>query len=125
LDEERCQYDITVKLFYLPGIPAARRCEHTSEAIALVLKRLGVESIDLLIVSLPGVSFDADGDGEEGLSDGDSERELENMVQTWRTLESLHDNGVIAQLGLAEFGSERLAKFLPHTKVLQSVDQIN
>jgi len=125
LAEERCQYDITVKLFYLPGIPASRRCEHTSEAIALVLKQLGVESIDLLIVSFPGVSFDADDDGEEGLSDGDTERELENMVQTWRTLESLHDNGVIAQLGLAEFGSERLAKFLPHTKVRPSVDQIN
>jgi glutamate--cysteine ligase regulatory subunit len=125
LAEERCQYDITVKLFYLPGIPASRRCEHTDEAIALVLKQLGVESIDLLIVSFPGISFDADDDGEEEILDGDTEPELENMVQAWRTLESLHDKGVIAQLGLAEFGSERLTKFLPHTKVRPSVDQIN
>ncbi|TPR06833.1 Pal1 cell morphology family protein [Aspergillus niger] len=93
LSEERSQYDITVKLFYLPGIPASRRCAHTREAIDLVLKELHVDSIDLLI--------------------------------TWRTLEGLQEQGMISQLGVAEFGSERLARFLPHTKVKPSVDQIN
>ncbi|KAL1999684.1 hypothetical protein VTN02DRAFT_4158 [Thermoascus thermophilus] len=132
LAEERDQYDITVKLFYLPGIPASRRCAHTREAIDLVLKELHVDSIDLLIVSFPGVSFDADDEGEEEITssdddcdDGEQTDDFDSMVQTWRTLEGLQEKGMIAQLGVAEFGSERLAKFLPHTKVKPSVDQIN
>lgn len=138
LSEERSQYDITVKLFYLPAIPVSRRCAHTREAIDLVLKELGVDSIDLLIVSFPGILFDAEDDsededeateGEEGT--GASERQVQqpddfdSMVQTWRTLEKLQSEGMISQLGVAEFGSERLARFLAHTNVKPSVDQIN
>lgn len=126
LAEERSQYDITVKLFYLPGIPVSRRCAHTREAIDLVLKELHVESIDLLIVSFPGILFDADDDSdEEDAAAAGEPDDFDSMVQTWRTLESLHEQGMIAQLGVAEFGSERLARFLPHTKVKPSVDQIN
>ncbi|PYH91039.1 gamma-cysteine synthetase regulatory subunit [Aspergillus ellipticus CBS 707.79] len=138
LSEDRPQYDITVKLFYLPGIPASRRCAHTREAIDLVLKELHVSSIDLLIVSFPGILFDADDDSEEeeeeeeeekeeGSSDTGSEEpdDFDSMIQTWRTLEELQSAGMIAQLGVAEFGSERLARFLPHTTVKPSVDQIN
>lgn len=127
LAEERDQYDITVKLFYLPGIPASRRCAHTREAIDLVLKELGVKSIDLLIVSFPGILFDADDDSEEEdteMSNGEPD-DFDSMVKTWRVLESLHEQGMIAQLGVAEFGSERLTRFLPHTKIKPSVDQIN
>jgi glutamate--cysteine ligase regulatory subunit len=131
LAEPRESYDITVKLFYLPGIPPSRRCAHTKEAIALVLKELGVSTIDLLIVSYPGISFDADDDVDEDLSEDegssqDSEASnMETMVQTWRTLESLKQQGLIDQLGVSEFGSGRLAKFLPETKIKPSVDQIN
>jgi len=132
LVEPRESYDITVKLFYLPGVPASRRCAHTKEAISLVLKELGVKTIDLLIVSYPGISFDADDDVDEDFSEDDnashdSERshDMETMIQTWSTLEALHDKGVIDQLGVSEFGSDRLAKFLPETKVKPSVDQIN
>jgi glutamate--cysteine ligase regulatory subunit len=126
LAEERDQYDITVKLFYLPGIPASRRCAHTREAIDLVLKELHVKSIDLLIVSFPGILFDADDDSEEedNTSNGEPD-DFDSMVQTWRVLESLHEQGMIAQLGVAEFGCDRLARFLPHTQVKPSVDQIN
>ena len=126
LAEERDQYDITVKLFYLPGIPVSRRCAHTREAIDLVLKELHVKSIDLLIVSFPGILFDADDDSEDEEASLTGEPDdFDSMVQTWRVLESLHEQGMIAQLGVAEFGSERLARFLPHTQVKPSVDQIN
>ncbi|KAJ5132615.1 hypothetical protein N7448_006773 [Penicillium atrosanguineum] len=126
LSEERDQYDITVKLFYLPGIPMSRRCAHTREAIDLVLKELHVKSIDLLIVSFPGILFDADDDSEDEEASLNGEPDdFDSMVQTWRVLESLHEQGMIAQLGVAEFGSERLARFLPHTQVKPSVDQIN
>ncbi|KAL2373490.1 hypothetical protein RJ035_007973 [Blastomyces gilchristii] len=136
LTEDRDQYDITVKLFYLPGIPTSRRCAHTREAIDLVLKTLHVNSIDLLIVSFPGISFDADDSSEEEISDGDANGnneaarpstgpEMDGIIQTWRVLECLKEEGMISQLGLSEFDSERLAKFLPHTKVRPAVDQIN
>ncbi|PLN84731.1 Aldo/keto reductase [Aspergillus taichungensis] len=131
LAEERAEYDITVKLFYLPGIPASRRCAHTREAIDLVLKELRVDSIDLLIVSFPGILFDAEDDSDEEedtrSSDNGSEEpdDFDSMIQTWRALEALQEKGMIAQLGVAEFGSDRLTRFLPHTRVKPSVDQIN
>ncbi|KAA8646531.1 putative gamma-cysteine synthetase regulatory subunit [Aspergillus tanneri] len=128
LAEERCQYDITVKLFYLPGIPASRRCAHTREAIDLVLKELHVDSIDLLIVSFPGILFDAEDDSEDEVSSNSGSEEpddFDSIIRTWRTLEGLQERGLISQLGVAEFGSERLARFLPYTKIKPSVDQIN
>lgn len=127
LAEERSQYDITVKLFFLPSTQNSARCEHTQEAVALVLKEMHVPSIDLLIVSYQGVSFDADDDEDEDI-EGDEEQEaerLDDMIKTWQTLEDLHSKGTVAQIGLAEFGSERLKKFLPKTRVRPSVDQIN
>lgn len=138
LSEPRESYDITVKLFYLPNVPADTRCVQTREAIDLVLKELGTSSIDLLIVSFPGISFDAD-DEDSDLDDppsaptsdidaGDGEgapEDMETIVTTWHTLETLHEEGLVAKLGIAEFGCSRLEKFLPRTKVKPSVNQIN
>ncbi|EXJ78389.1 glutamate-cysteine ligase regulatory subunit [Capronia coronata CBS 617.96] len=130
LTEPRDSYDVTAKLFFLPSIPSERRCKHTREAIDLVLKELGIDSIDLLIVSYPGVSFDAD-DEEDGSADedesavSDESQGLDAQVRTWKVLESLHEQGVISQLGVSEFSSERLSKFLPEVKVRPTVDQIN
>ncbi|KIW25691.1 uncharacterized protein PV07_08852 [Cladophialophora immunda] len=137
LVEPRDSYDVTCKLFFLPGIPSTRRCRHTREAIDLVLKELGVDTIDLLIVSFPHVTFDADDEEEdedeeerasadENPSEASDELEgLEAQVKTWQVLESLYDKGVISQLGVSEFSSERLAKFLPEVRVRPKVDQIN
>ena len=127
LFEERSEYDITVKLFFLPSTRTSESSSHTQEAISLVLKELHVPSVDLLIVSFQDVSFDADDDEDENF-EGDQNQETErlnDMLETWQTLEALYAEGVVAQVGLAEFGSERLRKFLPRTKVRPSVDQIN
>ena len=125
--EDRPQYDITVKLFFLPTTRLPARRAHAREAVSLVLRELHVDSIDLLIVSFPGISFDADDDGDEELSGEDegAGETIDNIVETWRALEKLHADGTVAQIGLAEFGSERLRKFLPRAKVRPSVDQIN
>jgi len=132
LTEPRDSYDVTCKLFFLPGIPSSRRCRHTKEAIDLVLKELGVENIDLLIVSYPGVSFDADDEEDEDVSadedrsdNSDESEGLDAQVKTWRVLESLQEKGILSQLGLSEFSSDRLSKFLPEVKVRPTVDQIN
>lgn len=126
LAEERSQYDITVKLFFLPTTDISKVGSHTEDAIALVLKELQVPSIDLLIVSFPGVSFDADDEELEEVDGQDLDSaELEQMLPTWKALEEYHKKGVIRQIGLSEFGTERLKKFLPRTGVRPSVDQIN
>lgn len=124
LAEERSQYDITVKLFYLPGAPATERAEHTRHAISLVLKELCVDSIDLLIVSFPGMSFDGDCEWEadkKNSAQGNDDEEL----ATWPVLEDLYTQGVVKQLGLSEFGSEKLSRFLSKVRVRPVVDQIN
>jgi glutamate--cysteine ligase regulatory subunit len=128
LAEERSDYDVTVKLFFLPDTSAPIRAKHTEEAVSMVLKELHISSIDLLIGSFAGVSFDADDEedpesSEEGT--GRAIEDTENIIETWRAFEKLHGEGVVLQIGLAEFGSERLKKFLPRTKVRPSVDQIN
>lgn len=130
LSEPRDSYKITAKLFYLPGIPSSRRCRHTREAIDMVLKELGVDSIDLLIVSYPGVTFDADDDEETSIDENESitsdeSQGLDAQIKTWQVLESLYEAGTIKRLGLSEFSSDRLEKFLPEVKVRPSVDQIN
>ena len=143
LAEERKAYDITLKLFFLPGVPPTLRCTHTKEALDLVLRTLGVPSVDLLIVAFPGIHFDAD---DESDSDGTPSphvsptssaadpslapaaapvEPIESMARTWRTLEALHAAGQVDRLGLSEFGSARLARFLPATTVRPAVDQIN
>lgn len=143
LSEPRDSYDITVKLFYLPSIPTDQRCAQTREAIELVLKELGTSSIDLLIVSFPGISFDAEDDNSDfedppsapqsasenndsgGLDSESPPEDIETMITTWRTLEKLQEEGLVSKLGIAEFGVTRLSKFLEQTKTQPSVNQIN
>ncbi|KAI9742285.1 MAG: hypothetical protein M1818_004185 [Claussenomyces sp. TS43310] len=124
LKEERSQYDITVKLFYLPNISVKDREKHTKDAVDLVLKELGAETIDLLIISFPGMSFEGDCEWEADRKNSAQGNDQEE-VETWPFLEELHDRGTVKKLGLAEFGSEKLARFLSKVKVRPAVDQIN
>jgi len=119
LVEEREEYDITVKLFYLPGASTSSRSAHTDEAVRLVCKELGAAKLDLLIISFPSISFDADD------SDPSDPAEVTEWIETYRTVESLHDAGTITRLGTSEFGTTRLSQFLPHTRIKPSVNQIN
>ncbi|TKA80748.1 hypothetical protein B0A55_02681 [Friedmanniomyces simplex] len=139
LQEEREQYDITLKLFYLPSSTtssssgasptAARRGAQTREALDLVLRTLHMPSVDLLIVSFPGIYFDEEEDCPDKLSTrGPVEAEpegLESQIETWKTLEKLYEEGLVKKLGVAELGHERLKAFLERTGVKPSVDQIN
>lgn len=128
LQEESTQYDITAKLFFLTtgGVPAvpSRRERHAREALRLVLKELRVPRVDLLVVSFPGMSFDADCEWEAdkaNAAQGDDEEE----AATWPAVEALHCEGLVRNLGIAEFGSEKLARLLKRVMVAPTVDQIN
>lgn len=124
LAEERSQYDITVKLFYLPNGSVKDRRQHTRDAISFVLKELGVKSIDLLIISFPGMSFDGDCEWQADLKNSSQGNDAEEIA-TWPVLEELHQHCIVKKLGLAEYGSQKLARFLDRVNVRPQVDQIN
>ncbi|RDA92547.1 hypothetical protein CP533_4176 [Ophiocordyceps camponoti-saundersi (nom. inval.)] len=124
LRDEASQYEITVKLFLLPGTPIVEREQYAHEALALVSKELGVDTIDLLIVSFPGMSFQGNCEWEADKLNG-QQGSLEEQVKTWAAFEELHRQGVVRRLGVAEFGSERLAEFVRRTTIRPVVDQIN
>ena len=122
--EDPSQYDVTVKLFYLPGASVEERAKYTRDAVALVLKELKIEKIDLLIVSFPGLTFDGDCEwaaDKKNSGQGNDQEEIDS----WSAVEELHSQGVVKRLGLAEFGSDKLSKFLESVKVAPQVDQIN
>lgn len=129
LAEERDQYDITVKLFYLPDASREKRATQTREALDLVMKELHVPSIDLLIVSFPGIYFDEEEDCPDKISTrGPVEAEpepLEGQIKAWKTLEALQKEGLVRKLGIAEFGKDRLEQLLEKVQIPPSVDQIN
>lgn len=124
LQEEPAQYDITVKLFFLPSAPASRRRRYAREALDLVLKELRVPAVDLLIVSFPGMSFEGDCEWEADRRNA-AQGNDEDEIATWPAMEELHDSGLAKKLGLAEFGSEKLARFLERVQVRPKVNQIN
>ena len=130
LGEEREQYDITVKIFFLPGEDEAAREAHVREALDLVLKELHMPNVDLLILQFPGVYFDEDTEAcpDKIKSRGPRQREPESLhsqVETWQVAEKLHEQGLVLRLGVSEFGAERLAPFLEKVKILPAVDQIS
>ena len=130
LAEEREQYDITAKLFYLPGAPVETRATQTRDAVNLVLKELRMPSIDLLIVSFPGIYFDETEDCPDKIStrgpvDAPPEP-LESQLETWKWLEELRDRyKLIGRLGVSELGHDRLASFLEAAASPPAVNQIN
>jgi glutamate--cysteine ligase regulatory subunit len=124
LAEEPSNYDVTVKLFFLPSAPVADRARYVDDALALVRRELGVEHIDLLIASFPGMSFDGDCEFEADKRNA-SQGDIAAEVATWEVLEAVHRRGTVGALGIAEFGTDKLAGFLRRVSVRPAVDQIN
>jgi glutamate--cysteine ligase regulatory subunit len=124
LRDEANQYEITLKLFFLKESPVEQREQYVKDALDLVRKELGFETIDLLVLSFPGISF-------EGTCEMEAERinaqqgNLDEEVATWRVVEKLHQQGLVNQLGVAEFGGKKLGMFIDRTSVRPAVNQIN
>ncbi|KAF9882351.1 glutamate-cysteine ligase modifier subunit [Colletotrichum karsti] len=124
LQEEPTNYDITVKLFFLPNAPAEDRERYVQEALDLVRKELGVTTIDLLIASFPGMSFEGDCEWEADKRNA-SQGNIDQEAATWTVLEDLYRRGEVKALGISEFGTEKLAKFIKKVSIRPAVDQIN
>ena len=97
------------------------------------MRELAVPAVTLLIVSFPGMGFEGDCEWEADklnatMGDGDAE------AATWAAaIEPLRAEGRARRLGVAEFGSEKLRRFLDDDRVRSraddragpAVDQIN
>ncbi|KAH7149597.1 hypothetical protein B0J13DRAFT_309872 [Dactylonectria estremocensis] len=124
LHEEPSQYEITVKLFFLPGCPVSEREQYATEALELVQKELGIETVDLLVVSFPGMSFEGKCEWEADKANS-QQGNLEEQIVTWHAVEKLHNQGLVKRLGVAEFGSAKLDAFIKRATVPPVIDQIN
>jgi len=124
LQEEPAQYDITAKLFFLPGAPVSQRSHHAKQALEHVLRELRAPAVDLLIVSFPGMSFEGDCEWEADRKNATQGND-EDEIATWPGIEELHRAGLAKRLGLAEFGSEKLSRFLQRVQIRPAVNQIN
>lgn len=133
LQDEANQYEITVKLFFLPPAAGyahnstalmAERAGYVQDALDLVMRELGVQTIDLLVASFPGMSFEGSCEWEADKHNA-QQGNLDDEVATWQILEALYQQGRVKKLGVAEFGSEKLAAFMARTTVRPAVDQIN
>ncbi|EAQ92282.1 hypothetical protein CHGG_00517 [Chaetomium globosum CBS 148.51] len=124
LQEEPAQYDITAKLFFLPGAPVSQRSQYAKEALEHVLRELRAPSVDLLIVSFPGMSFEGDCEWEADRKNATQGSDVDEIA-TWPAVEELHRAGLAKRLGLAEFGSEKLSHFLQEVQIRPAVNQIN
>lgn len=124
LQEEPTQYDITVKLFFLPTAAVSERAQYVKEALDLVLKELQVLKVDLLVISFPGMSFEGDCSWEADRQNAQQGND-EDEIATWPAIEDLHRRRLVKNLGIAEFGSEKLARFLKRVQIRPTVNQIN
>jgi len=88
------------------------------------LRELDVKAVNLLVVSFPGMSFEGDcewkADKLNAMQGNDDEE-----AATWPAVEDLHRQGLVRNLGIAEFGSEKLARFLKRVQIRPTVNQIN
>ncbi|KAK7419909.1 hypothetical protein QQX98_003097 [Neonectria punicea] len=124
LREEASQYEITLKLFFLPGCPISEREQYATEALELVQKELGIKTVDLLVVSFPGMSFEGNCEWEADKTNA-QQGNLQEQILTWEVFEKLHKQGLVKRLGVAEFGSEKLGAFVKRTTIPPVIDQIN
>jgi glutamate--cysteine ligase regulatory subunit len=124
LRDEPSQYEITVKLFLLPDTPVTEREAYAKDALELVMKELRISAVDLLVVSFPGMSFEGNCEWEADNMNA-QQGNLDEEVETWRFVEKLHKQGLVKNLGVAEFGSEKLGAFLERVSIHPVVDQIN
>lgn len=127
LKDDRSEYEITVKLFFLPDGASSRGQEpreHIRSAVDEVRKTLGVDSIDLLILSFPEITLDAED------TETFEAAELDAIVRIYTAAAELLTSGAVNSLGIAEFSAARLQQLcevpaIASKSALPTVNQIN
>ncbi|BFZ58013.1 hypothetical protein PYCC9005_005071 [Savitreella phatthalungensis] len=102
LKDEASEYEITAKIFFTQECKGKCRGEAVEEALQAVNRSLGTDSVDLYILSFPGIALDADD------TDAFDDNELADIIQAYRIGADLQSRGSTRALGIAEFSARKL-----------------
>lgn len=104
--DERSEYHITTKVFFLPTGSSSQtphaRASYLGSAIAQVLASLSIRSVELLILSFPDIILDADDTGVF------TDSQLRDLLTVYRAAADLVAKGSVKSLGVAEFSASKL-----------------
>ena len=91
--------------------------DKTPASVRASAESLGLDTIDLVLIHWPG-QFKRRGDGDWDRQNADLRR------GTWEALEELKREGLVSNIGLANFSERHLRELLAYAKVQPSVNQI-
>jgi glutamate--cysteine ligase regulatory subunit len=126
LTEDRNEYEITAKLFYLPTSTSSSTPppQYVTQSIYHLFKVLGINTIDTFIIYFNGLTFDYSNE-IDGSNDDFIKSDFDNLIKVWEELEKFHVNNRIHKLGVSEFTKNRLESFIKAVEISPKVDQIN
>ncbi|CAG8617189.1 29498_t:CDS:2, partial [Gigaspora margarita] len=125
--KDRDDFEITVKLFYLPSSsnsddnPSTLPPSYISQSLHHLFCLLGITYVDSFIVYFNGLLFDDQDQDDSNLVMDD----FESLVEVWKELESQYRNDRIKKLGVSEFTKNRFERFLDVVEIPPKIDQIN
>ncbi|CAG8452483.1 4948_t:CDS:2 [Funneliformis caledonium] len=144
LTEDRDDYEVTAKLFYLP--PSSTSIIESStppsqfitQSVYHLFKLLGINTIDTFIIYFNGFMFDGSNEISNKFNktsnmknnrDDDlnnhGKSDIDNLLEAWKELETLHKKNMIYKLGVSEFTKNQLENFIKAVEVPPKIDQIN
>jgi len=131
LTEDRNEYEITAKLYYLPSSstsiiePSTPPPQYVTQSIYHLFKVLGINTIDTFIIYFNGLTFDYSNEVDGSSPNGDfTKSDFDNLIKVWNELEKFYVNNRIHKLGVSEFTKNRLESFIKAVEISPKVDQI-
>lgn len=101
--------------------------EHVRAACENTLKALQLEKLDLYLVHWP-VAFEHTGiplkDKVPKGEDGRVKMAMVPLMETWRAMESLVDDGLVGTIGVSNFNSLLLTDLLSYARIKPAVNQV-
>ncbi|RIA81725.1 hypothetical protein C1645_836512 [Glomus cerebriforme] len=132
LKEDRNEYEITAKLYYLPSSstsiiePFTPPPQYITQSIYHLFKVLGINTIDTFIIHFNGLTFDNSNEVDGSPSNDDfTKSDFDNLIKVWKELENICVNNRIHKLGVSEFTKNRLERFIKAVEISPKIDQIN
>nr|XP_039254097.1 1,5-anhydro-D-fructose reductase-like [Styela clava] len=116
-DVKRSDLFITSKLW-----SAFQSPEHVKEGLALSLRKLKLDYLDLFLIHWPfGLKYDGKALKRGSHSPFD---ESIDYVDTWKVFEEIYKSGEVRAIGISNFNLDQLSRLLGHAQVIPAVHQI-
>ncbi len=99
--------------------------EHVEEALALTLKRLRLDYLDLYYMHFP-VAFEYQGQDVNLPEDDEGRIKMteDDYVDTWKAMEALQEKGLVKAIGICNFNSLQIKRLVKESKTIPAALQI-